>query len=153
MTVETVQPVRKDIVVPTSPDKAFEIFTDRMGTWWNPGHSIGSEPLASVVVEPVAGGRWYERGEHGAECDWGRVLVWDPPHRVVLAWQIDGSWAYDPKLVTEVEVRFTPHGDATRVELEHRGLDAFGAAAAGVRESFDSPNGWRGLLERFAAAV
>ena len=154
MTVGTSQPVRKDVTVHASPEKAFDVFTAGMGRWWDPTYKIGSEAFQTVVLEAHEGGRWYERGEHGAECDWGRVLVWDPPGRLVLAWQITADWQYDPDLVTEVEVRFIATGDgATRVELEHRGLDAMGPAGEATRAIFDSPGGWSGLLQRYTDEV
>jgi uncharacterized protein YndB with AHSA1/START domain len=92
----------------------------------------------------------------GTECNWGSVLVWDPPHRLVLAWQIDGQWQYQPDLTksSEVDVRFTPEADGlTRVDLEHRSLHRHGADAEAIRTAIDSPNGWSGLLHLFAAQV
>jgi uncharacterized protein YndB with AHSA1/START domain len=69
----------------------------------------------------------------------------------VLAWQIDAAWHFDPRLATEVEIRFLPEGpDRTRVELEHRDLDRFGEAQDDVRATFGSPGGWLGLLGAFA---
>lgn len=110
--------------------------------------------MKEAVIEPRAGGRWFERGEDGSECIWGRVLIWEPPARVVLGWQINGEFKYDAAVVTEVEVRFIPEGaNVTRVELEHRHLERFGEKAALLREKVDSPNGWGLLLERFAAVT
>ena len=146
--------VRQTISVEAPPAKAFEVFTGGMSTWWPRSHKIGPEALDQVVIEGREGGRWYERDVDGTECDWGKVLVWDPPSRLVLAWQLTGEWAYDADFVTEVEVLFVPEGsDRTRVELEHRGLDAYGDQAPAMREQFESPGGWRGLLEAFAAAA
>ncbi len=154
MTVTTIEPIRKQLTVRASQARAFQVFTEGMSQWWNAEYHIGSEPFATVVVEPREGGRWYERGEGGGECDWGRVLVWDPPARVVLDWQINGSWQFDANLHTELEVRFIAEGSSeTRVELEHRGLDALGAEAEGIRAVFDSPGGWFGLLQRFSGAL
>ena len=100
------------------------------------------------------GGRWYEIGEDGSECDWGEVLAWEPPTRVLLAWRIGVDWQFDPKLLTEVDVRFTAIGDGeTRVELEHRQLENMGEAAAKAREVFDSEGGWGGLLAAYRSAV
>lgn len=147
----TVLPIRKSIIVPAPPERAFDVFTAGMGRWWNPQYSIGAQPLVAVVVEPHEGGRWFERGDSGAECDWGRVLVWDPPQRVVLDWQISGEWSFDPDLHTEIDVRFTAAGaGSTRVDLEHRGLEALGGHADAIRVVFDGPGGWAGLLERLA---
>lgn len=150
----TPAPVRKSIRVAATPERAFAVFTRNMTRWWPVTHSIGTSPLKEAIIEPQEGGRWYERGEDGSECQWGRVLVWDPPARLVLAWQIDGQWRFDPDLVTEVDVRFIPDGaDGTRVELEHRNIDRFGAHSEATRGAFDSPQGWSGILENFAGVV
>jgi len=154
MTVETITPVFKSVIVAVSTERAFEAFTQRMGSWWKPDHSIGEAPFVDVRMEPHEGGRWFEVDADGNECPWGRVMVWEPPTRVVLAWQIDRRWQYDPAFETEVELRFIAEGDsATRVELEHRHLERFGEAAQGMREQFDGPDGWVGLLERFGASL
>lgn len=154
MTVSTIQPIRKQLTVRSSQAKAFEVFTADIGRWWNPDYKIGAEPYATAVIEPREGGRWYERGEAGGECEWGRVLVWQPPDRVVLDWQINGSWQFDAALHTEVDVRFIAEGpEATRIELEHRGLDALGDQAEAMRGIFDSPAGWSGLLDRFGVTA
>jgi uncharacterized protein YndB with AHSA1/START domain len=147
--------VRQSVVVDAPRERAFAVFTDGMTSWWpTDSHSIGSAPMAGAVIEPRPGGRWYERGEDGSECDWGRVLAWDPPERVVLAWQISADWKADPDIHTEVEVRFTTEDDGrTRVELEHRHLEAFGERAEQMRGVFGSDGGWRTLLARFAEAA
>lgn len=146
--------VRHTITVPASQEKAFAIFTERQDLWWPRSHKIGPAALERPVLEPREGGRWYERDVDGSECDWGKVLVWEPPSRLVLAWQITAEWAYDHDLLTEVEVRFVPEGsDRTRVELEHRGLEAYGERLGEMRDTFGSPQGWPGILERFAAAA
>jgi len=80
------------------------------------------------------------------------VQVWDPPARLVLAWQLTHDWKFDPYLITEVEVQFIAEAaNVTRVELEHRNLERFGAQADAVRAIYDSPDGWPGLLQAFAA--
>ena len=144
-------PVRKSITVKADAAHAFEVFTAGIGRWWPRSHCIASSPQKDVVMEPRAGGRWYEIGEDGSECNWGKVLVFDPPRRLLLAWQISGEWKYDPELVTEVEVKFTPlSASETRVELEHRNLERFGDKADDVRSRIDSPNGWGALLGTYA---
>ena len=147
-----VAPVRKRTRVNASPARAFEVFTTTMSRWWPREHSINKSPLKEIVLEPRVGGRWFERGEDGSECPWGRVLAWEPASRLVLAWQVTPQWQYDPQLMTELELRFSPDGDGTLVELEHR-LDGFGEAAEKMRQIFDSPNAWTDTLERFAKAV
>jgi len=147
-------PVRRSVKVNAAPPKAFRVFTSGMGKWWPKQHSLNSKSAQQdVIVEPHAGGRWYERSEDGSECEWGRVLTWEPPARVVLAWQINGNWQYDRDFETEVEVRFVADGSGTRVELEHRNLERFGDKADEVRAAFDSPEGWNGGLQLFAKAV
>ena len=147
-------PVRADIRVAARPEHAFKVFTTATARWWNPHHSIGTSPIKDVVIEPRVGGRFFERGTDNSECDWGKVLVWEPPARLVLAWQLNGDWKYDPAVITEVEVRFAPDGDGfTRVSLEHRKLEALGEKAEAVRAAVDSPEGWRGDLARYAEAV
>ena len=146
-------PVRKSIAVKAKPDRAFEVFTAGMGRWWAKEHLIGTSPLRDVVLEPRAGGRWFELNEDGSTCEWGRVLAWDPPGRVLLAWQLNADWKYDPSFVTELEVRFTPEGDGTRVDLEHRNLDRFGDKAEGVRAALDSHEGWNLEISAYAAEM
>ena len=147
-------PVRKSVTVNADAARAFEVFAGRIGTWWPHSHTIGSSPQKNIVLEPRAGGRWFEIGEDGSECNWGKVLAWEPPARLLLAWQIDGNWKYDPDLLTEVEVRFVSEGERlTRVEFEHRGLENYGDQAEAVRKSISSPGGWPGILEGYAAAV
>jgi uncharacterized protein YndB with AHSA1/START domain len=151
-----IEPVRKTIRVQAPAARAFEVFTAGMFRWWPATHSINptKAAIAEIVMEPRSGGRWYERGADGSECEWGRVLLWEPPRRVVLAWQIDAAWKFDPALLTEVEIRFKAQGsDATEVSLEHRKLEALGETAAGVRAIVDSASGWSGLLERYATEL
>lgn len=150
----TVQPapVRKTLVVQATVQRAFEAFTGKIGSWWPSFASIGSSPQADVILEPRAGGRWYERGTDGSECEWGKVLTWDPPSRVVLAWQVNGNFRYDPTLITEVEILFTAVGErATRVDLEHRHLERLGENAAGARDRMEP--GWHRILDAYAGLV
>ena len=147
--------VRKTVTVAAPQAIAFEVFTARIESWWPmASHHIGQAECAAVVMEPRSGGRWYERGTDGTECDWGRVLAWESPRRVVLAWQLSAQWALDPGLHTEVEVRFAAiDSRTTRVELEHRCLEAYGTLAAQMRDSFDSRNGWNGMLDHYAVVA
>ena len=125
-----------------------------MGAWWPLGsHHIGKADAKNAVIEPFVGGRWFEQGVDGSECDWGHVLAWDPPGRLVLAWQLSAEWKHDAALKTEVEVRFTAERGGTRVDLEHRLLRNFGDRAEEMRSTFDSPSGWGGMLEAFRACA
>lgn len=147
--------VRKTIVVAASRERAFEVFTAQMGSWWPlASKSIGSSPAQTAVLEPHAGGRWFERAADGSECEWGQVIACDPPGRLVLNWQIGADWRYDPAINSEVEIRFIAEDDArTRVELEHRGLETYGDAAEQMQQIFDSPDGWTSILDDYARAV
>lgn len=144
--------VRKSVIVQAPPAVAWRVFTEQMRAWWPLAiYKIGKTAAVDAIIEPRAGGRWYERGDDGSTCDWGSVLVWDPPSLLVLSWDITAEWQYDPLLKTEIEVRFIPVGkDATRVELEHRKLDRYGARRDEMRRVFDSEGDWGRLLAAFA---
>jgi uncharacterized protein YndB with AHSA1/START domain len=144
-------PVKKTFVVAAAPQKAFDVFTAGFDRWWPRSHSIGESALKTAVLEGRQGGRWYGLLESGEEAEWGEVLAWEPPSRVLLAWRIGADWKYDPTLLTEVEVRFAAEGAGTRVNFEHRLLENMGAEAEGVRAMFESDGGWSGLLQMFAA--
>lgn len=144
-------PVRKSVRVNASAERAFDVFANGFDRWWPRSYHIGQIPVKEFVLEPFTGGRWYERREDGSECQWGKVLGWEPPSRLVLAWQLDPKFAYDPMLVTTVEVRFVAESaDVTRVELEHRDIERMGDEAQPLRDKFDSPEGWGAVVEAFA---
>jgi len=146
--------LRKTIHVDAPPATAWRVFTEGMSTWWPLAtHKIGKAPAVAAVIEPRVGGRWYERGDDGSTCDWGRVLAWEPPARLVLSWDISADWQPDPSIQTEVEVRFVADGGGTRVELEHRRLDRFGKRRDEMRGIFDGEGGWPALLAAFARAA
>ena len=147
--------VRKVVNVQAPPEVAWRVFTEKMSSWWPLAtHKIGKTRAVEAVIEPRVGGRWYERGEDGSTCDWGTVLAWEPPSRLVLSWDITADWRFDPALKTEVEVRFAPDGaGGTRVELEHGRLDRYGSHREQMRGVFDSEGGWGGLLAAFTRAV
>jgi uncharacterized protein YndB with AHSA1/START domain len=147
----TPAPVRKTIVVKAPQARAFDVFTSRFGHWWPKSHHIGSAEMVEAIIEPRRGGRWYEKGVDGSECDWGKVLAWEPPSRVVLSWHLNGQFKIDQNVDSEVEVRFIAEAsDSTRVELEHR-ITAVDAEA--IRAAVDSPNGWSGLLAAYAESA
>ena len=146
-------PVRKTVTVAADPARAFAVFTSRLDAWWPSTHHIGASPIKHAVLEPGVGGRWYEIGEDGGETNWGEVLAWEPPLRLVLGWRIK-DWKYDPEVLTEVEVVFTPLADgSTRVDLEHRHLERLGESADRARMNFDAPNGWGKILDQFRAVA
>ena len=144
--------IRKTLVIDAPAERAFRVFSENMGSWWPKEHHIGASPLKACVIEPRVGGRWYEIGEDGSQCDWGKVLAWDPPRRLMLAWQLDATFKYDPSLITEVEVSFTVlEPKRTRVDFEHRDLERFGADAARLHKLMG--DGWGGILESFTRAA
>jgi uncharacterized protein YndB with AHSA1/START domain len=139
-TTEALAAIRKTIRVDAPPEKAFETFTRGMGDWW-PGepHTV-FEDRAAVVFDEKVGGRVYERAADGREADWADVIAWEPPERFVLRWRVNPE-----RSPTEVEVRFTPEGGRTRVDLEHRGWDD-----AEGRAMYDG--GWDKVLGGYTAA-
>jgi glutathione S-transferase len=146
----TIEPIRRALLVKATPSRAFTLFTEQIGKWWPKGRSIGAQPHEDIVIEPVPGGRWFERSADGVETDWGRVAAWDYPNRLLLNWHLNAEFKFDPDFFTEVEITFEPaNGDQSLVRLEHRLLERYGDAAA--RMSGLLAGGWPGMLERFAA--
>lgn len=144
--------IRKTIAVDVPVERAFDVFATHMGEWWHKEHSIAQGTTqADVVVEPRAGGRWYEKGADGSEHQWGKVIEYDRPRRLVLAWQLTREFAFDPAFETTVEVRFEQRGGGTIVHFEHRDLDRMGAGAAETMESMDG--GWGFLLDLYRNAA
>jgi uncharacterized protein YndB with AHSA1/START domain len=144
--------VRTEMTVEALIERAFNLFTEGIGTWWPPEHHILEGELAEMVFEPHVGGHIYDRGVDGRECHWSRVLVWEPPTRVVFSWDINTSWQIetDPEKTSEVQVTFTAEGpDRTHVELEHRHLERHGDGWEQMRDAVGS--GWN--LQGFADVV
>jgi len=136
--------VRKSVLVAAPIERAWEVFTERITSWWPIAtHSIGKDKIEDVIVEGHVGGRMYERHRGGEEENWATVRVWQPPERLVLAWEITDR-------ETEVEVRLAPEGGGTRVDLEHRGWERAGKDADKVRHNYNE--GWGYVLGRFEEA-
>ena len=153
MTPAIDQTIRKSITVRAGAERAFRVFTEGIDTWWPRTHHIGASPMKRSVLEGRVGGRCYSEQEDGTECDWGKVLEWEPPRRFVMAWQVSPTWKYEPDLAksSEIEVRFTAERDgATRVDLEHRYFERHGGGWQQMRDQIDSPGGWTGILQLFA---
>jgi len=144
--------IRKTVTVNVPIERAFDVFTARMGSWWHKEHSIakGTQQM-DVIIEPRVGGRWYEKGTDGSEHAWGRVLAFDRPRRLLLAWQLTRDFAYDPDFETTVEVNFEERDGATVVTLEHRDLERMGADAVELLEGMDG--GWGMLLDLYKVAA
>ena len=123
----TIAPIVQTIEIKAPPARAFELFASRIGDWWPQGNGIGKNPLVTVIIEPHVDGRWFERDADGNDTLWGKVLAWEPPARLLLAWQLTPEWKHDPALITEVELIFaTGAAGGTLVTLEHRHLERFG---------------------------
>lgn len=139
-------------VVDASVARAFAVFTEDIGGWWPQEHHMLQGQESHMVLEPEVGGRIYERGADGSDCQWSHVLVWEPPNRVVFTWEISPQWSIetDRAKASEVEVRFTAEGEGrTRVDVEHRHLDRHGEGWEGLRDAIGSPGGWPLELRAF----
>jgi uncharacterized protein YndB with AHSA1/START domain len=150
-TTIAIAPVRKTLVVNATPQQAFEVFTAGIDRWWPKSHGIGSAPLRQSVIEPYVGGRWYSTHEDGSSVTVGHVIVWQPPKRLIVSWEISADWKPDPRpaFTSEVEVRFVPEGEGrTRVEVEHRDFERLGQQG-GEKMRKDVDGGWPGLMQRF----
>jgi uncharacterized protein YndB with AHSA1/START domain len=146
--------VLKSVMVNAPRDHVFKTFTERIDTWWPRAHHIGGKEPFKAILEPRVGGRWFERADDGSECNWGRVLDWDPPRRLLLTWDINAEWKYQEGFGTEIEVRFEAEGrERTRVVLEHRKLERFGDKAEMMRAMFDLPDAWQGTLGALVRAA
>jgi uncharacterized protein YndB with AHSA1/START domain len=145
--------VKRSIVVEAPIERAFEVFTKKFGAFKPAEHNILAVKIAETVFEPRVGGYLYDRGLDGSECRWAQVLAYEPPHRVLLSWNISPQWQIetDPNKASEWEVRFiveTPQ--RTRVEIEHRKLERHGEGWEGVRDGVAGDQGWPLYLQRYA---
>jgi uncharacterized protein YndB with AHSA1/START domain len=148
--------VRAQTVVDVPIERAFAVFTDDFDSIKPREHNLLTVDIAETVFEPREGGRIYDRGVDGSECHWARVLVYEPPHRVVFSWDISPRWQIEPDhdQTSEVEVRFIAEApERTRVELEHRNLDRHGDGWERERESVGREGGWPLYLQRFGDLV
>ena len=148
--------VAKSIVVEVPRVQAFAFFI-RQEAWWPlQTHHLAEPPGETLILEPFVGGRWFERWHDGRECDWGTVLVWEPPRRIVVTWQIGPGWVYEPDQTraSEIEVRFLAESQhRTRIEFEHRHLERYGEQAERMRSILDAPEGAAGVLRAYAARL
>ena len=155
-TQATTASVRMAIVVEVPIERAFRVFTEDFDRIKPREHNLMEVEIAETVLERHAGGRVYDRGVDGAECQWARVLAFEPPDRLLLSWDISPQWQLepDPEKTSEVEIRFIAESpERTRVELEHRNLDRQGPGWEGLREALGGGSGWPLSLQRFETAV
>ncbi|WP_026872364.1 SRPBCC family protein [Inquilinus limosus] len=109
--------------VAATAERAFTAFVENIGLWWQPNPLFRFTPGEPGVLrfEPGPGGRFVETRPDGHIFEIGRILVWEPGSRLVFSWR---QASFSPGQSTEVEVRFEPVGDQTRVTVEHRGWDS-----------------------------
>jgi uncharacterized protein YndB with AHSA1/START domain len=144
--------VRAQIVIDVPIEHAFAVFTEN-AEWKPPEHNLLGVEIAESIFEAREGGHVYDRGVDGSECRWARVLVYEPPDRIVLAWLITPQWRIDPEAAgtSEVEVRFIAEApERTRVEIEHRHLERHGPGWESMRDAVGAPDGWPLYLRRLA---
>jgi uncharacterized protein YndB with AHSA1/START domain len=140
--------------VNASIEQAFRAFTASLNRWWPREYHIGQAEMAEAILEQGEGGRWYEKCVDGTECNWGQVLLWEPPHRLVVTWQINGMWQYDPDPAhaSEIDIRFTAAGpNQTSIQLEHRHIERLVEPQGLVDGIEQQGGGWNTVLERFGA--
>jgi uncharacterized protein YndB with AHSA1/START domain len=144
-----IAPVRKTVRVKAPIAHAFEVFTHGLPRWWPMDHGIGKKPIRTVRMEPYLGGRWLEISQDGTETVIATIILWEPPQRLVLVWQISAQWKPDAEMKSEVDIRFTADGsDATVVDLVHHKFETMGAEA-GTSMRNDVNRGWPGIIELY----
>jgi len=143
-----IEPIRLVVELDCPAEHAFEVWTARIGTWWPVDHTASGQPGLAVILEGRPGGRIFERTPAGAEHDWGEVLAWEPPARLVYSWHL----RRDRADATEVEIRFVPvERSRTRVEIEHRAWQRLGAEGEAWRDR--NRGGWSTLLPHYRKAA
>jgi uncharacterized protein YndB with AHSA1/START domain len=148
----TATEVSTDIDVDAPIGHAFDVFTNKIQSWWDADHHILEAPLADMIFEPRVGGHIIDRGTDGSECRWSRVLAYEPPVRVCFSWDINLQWQLETDLsrTSEVEIVFTElSSNRTHVTLTHRHLDRHGEGWEAMRDAV--ARGWD--LHDFASAA
>jgi uncharacterized protein YndB with AHSA1/START domain len=148
--------VRRRVVVAAPIERAFAVFTEQFGEFKPPEHNMLGSPITETVFEPRVGGGIVDRAADGTECQWARILVFEPPDRVVFSWDISPQWTIEAEQArtSEVEVCFyaeTP--TRTRVELEHRHLERHGPGWEALADGVAGPEGWPLYLDRYSALL
>lgn len=152
---KSIKPFIQRFIIPVSAERAFDRFVNRFHSWWPKEYSWAADGLETIAIEPKVDGRCYERGPHGFECDWGRVLEFDPPKRLLFTWQIgpDRVPQPNPENASEIEVTFNEKNGQTGITFIHRHFEKHGEGAEGYRESMGSSMGWPYILERYREAA
>jgi Activator of Hsp90 ATPase homolog 1-like protein len=151
----TTSEVSREVTVPGTPERAFDLFTNHMIEWWPAEHHVATAPVVAMTAEPHVGGRVFDTCEDGSESVWGQVTEWDPPSRFGFAWMLSATWEIetDAEKASRVTVSFTADGPNTRVGLVHNEFWRLGEGGHGMAEAVGAPDGWQGGLKRFAEYV
>lgn len=143
--------IKKELLIAAGQESCFKVFTQKMDLWWPKTHHVGKCAMVEMVLEQGQGGRWYSKHEDGSEVNVGTVLSWNPYDLLVLNWQIDANFQYDPGITIEIEVQFISEGPkTTRVLMEHKDLDRLGEGGKAI-ESMDE--GWGMILNLYKNTV
>ena len=119
-TTSLLAPIVKSLTVALPVEAAFRLFTAEASSWWPlASNSVPRDDAVDCVLEGRPGGRFYEVDRSGGQAEWGRVLAWEPPTRLVMSWYPGRT----PADATEVEVTFQAEGSSTRLTLTHRGWE------------------------------
>jgi uncharacterized protein YndB with AHSA1/START domain len=143
-----------EVSVAVPVEYAFRVFTERFDEIKPREHNLLTVPIERTVLEPREGGVIRDVGVDGSTCAWARILIWEPPHRLVFSWDISPQWGLetDPARTSEVEVRFIAEApECTQVRLEHRNLDRHGDGWQAFANL--GAGGWPLYLERFRDAT
>jgi len=149
MTQETSERVvEKSVTVSVPVERAFEVFTAEIGTWWPlRTHAVDTERSETVVMEGRVGGRLYERTPSGEEHVWGTLVAWEPPNRIVYSWHPGRGG----ETAQEVEITFGPEGEGTRVDIRHYGWERLGDRLEETIASYNE--GWDKVIALYAQAA
>ncbi|WP_168203173.1 SRPBCC family protein [Marinobacter fonticola] len=148
--------IRHSVVVPLIQSDAFRLFTDGLASWWPAEYTWSQGTLVDLRIEPRKSGRCTEQGPYGFECDWGRVLEWSAPEKLVITWQIglNREPQPDPEQASTVIIDFRPEtSDTCSVTLEHRNIERHGQGADEYQAALSSDYGWPFILHRYVEAA
>jgi hypothetical protein len=141
MTEQAAPPITHEYALSCSAERAFDVYTGRIGEWWDPRYTANAETFEGVTIEPRVGGRVFAAHGEAGRDDWGEVLVWEPGRRVVYTSTLAQSAGHP----SEIAVVFEPDGPGCVVEFEHGGWTESNVSD---RAKFTE---WPVMLDRFAA--
>jgi uncharacterized protein YndB with AHSA1/START domain len=147
--------IQTSIEVPVPPERAFEVFTSGIDSWWKRDSHILGGGLRQVAIEPGIGGRVWEENDAGEICVWGHVSTWDPPSVFACSWLLGPDWSVPAPDApsSRVTVTFTQTNTGTHVELVHDQLDRHGPGWESLRDAVGDEGGWPDYLCRMAEVV